>query len=55
VLGVALYALMVLIGTAVGLSSDTAGWLAIGGLAAYTLAIAIVVQRRRHAPPGGIQ
>jgi hypothetical protein len=34
VLGVALYVLMVLIGTTFGLSSDVAGWLAFGGLAA---------------------
>jgi hypothetical protein len=45
VLGVALYVLMVFIGTAFGLSSDVARLLAFGGLIAYFLAIVIVVQR----------
>ena len=55
VLGVALYAVMVLLGTAFGLSGDVAGWLALGGLAAYALAIVItVLMRRRNAPPGAI-
>jgi len=47
VLGVALYGVMVLIGTAFGLSGDVAGWLAIGGVAAYALAIVIVRRLRR--------
>jgi hypothetical protein len=56
VLGVALYAVLVLLGTAFGLSSDVAGWLAFGGLAAYALAIVVVVRtRRRNARPGGIR
>jgi hypothetical protein len=54
-LGVALYIVMVLIGIAFGLSSDVARLLAFGGLAAYSLAIVIVVlTRRRNAPPAGI-
>jgi hypothetical protein len=56
VLGVALYVVMVLIGIAFGLSSDVARLLAFGGLAAYSIAVAVVVlTRRRNAPPGGIQ
>jgi hypothetical protein len=56
VLGVALYVLMLLIGIAVGLPTATAQWLAFGGLAAYFLALVIVVRtRRRNAPPGGFQ
>jgi hypothetical protein len=52
-LGVALYIVMVLIGVAFDLSSDVARVLAFGGLAAYSLAIVIVVlTRRRTAPPG---
>jgi hypothetical protein len=48
VVGVALYVLMVLIGTAFGLSGDVARLLAFGGLLAYFLAIVIVVVRRRR-------
>jgi hypothetical protein len=48
VIGVALYVVMVLIGIAFGLSSDVARLLAFGGLAAYSLAIVIVVLRRRR-------
>jgi hypothetical protein len=48
VLGVALYVVTVLIGTAFGLSSDVARLLAFGGLAAYSLAVAIVVLARRR-------
>jgi len=56
VLGVALYVVMVLIGIAFGLSSDVARLLAFGGLAAYSIAVVVVVlTRRRNAPPGGIQ
>ncbi len=46
--GVALYELMVFIGIAFGLSSDVARLLAFGGLAAYFLAVVIVIQRRRR-------
>ena len=47
VLGVALYAVMVLLGTAFGLSGDVAGWLAVGGVAAYAIAIVVVRRLRR--------
>jgi hypothetical protein len=46
-LGVALYVVMVLIGVAFGLSSDVARLLAFGGLAVYSLTVAIVVFARR--------
>jgi len=48
VLGVALYVVMVLIGIAFGLSSDVARLLAFGGLAAYFLAVVLVVRTRRR-------
>lgn len=48
VLGVALYVMMVLMGIAFGLSSDVARLLAFGGLAAYSLAIVIIVLTRRR-------
>jgi hypothetical protein len=48
VLGVALYVVMVLLGTAFGFSSDVARLLAFAGLAAYSLAVAIVVLARRR-------
>ncbi len=48
VLGVALYVVMALLGIAFGLSTDAARLLAFGGLAAYSLAVAIVVLRRRR-------
>jgi hypothetical protein len=31
-----------------GLSSDTARWLAFGGLAAYSIVVAIILQTRRR-------
>ena len=48
VIGVALYVVMVLIGIAFGLSSDVARLLAFGGLAAYFLAVVLVVRTRRR-------
>ena len=48
VLGVALYVVMVLIGTAFGLSSDVARLLAFGGLLAYFILIVVVVRQRRR-------
>jgi hypothetical protein len=48
VLGVALYVVMVLIGIAFSLPSDVARLLAFGGLAAYSLAVAIVIVSRRR-------
>ena len=48
VIGVALYVVMVLIGIAFGLSSDAARLLAFGGLAAYFLAVVLVVRTRRR-------
>jgi hypothetical protein len=48
ILGVALYVVMVLIGTAFGLSSDVARLLAFGGLLAYFILIVVVVRQRRR-------
>jgi hypothetical protein len=48
VLGVALYVVMVIIGVTFGLNADIARLLAFGGLAAYSLAVAIVVLTRRR-------
>jgi len=48
ILGVALYVVMVLIGTAFGLSSDAARLLAFGGLLAYFILIVVVVRQRRR-------
>jgi hypothetical protein len=48
VLGVALYELMVLIGTAFGLSQTLLEVLAFGGLIAYILAIRAVMGPRRR-------
>jgi hypothetical protein len=48
VLGIALYALMVFIGTAFGLSQTASEILAFGGLLAYILAIRAVMGTRRR-------
>ena len=48
ILGVALYVVMVLIGTAFGLASDVARLLAFGGLLAYFILIVVVVRQRRR-------
>ncbi len=48
VIGMALFTLMALTGIAFGLPTASAQWLAFGGLAAYALAIVIVVRTRRR-------
>jgi hypothetical protein len=48
VLGVALFVLMTLIGIAFGLPSDTAQWLAFGGLAVYSVVAVVIVRTRRR-------
>jgi hypothetical protein len=55
IVGLALFGLLAQIGIALGLATDTARWLGLGGLVAYFLAIVIVVRRRRrNAPPAGM-